>query len=358
MPIVFDCPACRRRIQVPGEAAGAQALCPFCRNQIAVPLQSQTPQIPTPQQFGAPSVGAPSPGVPPHEPYWESGNPYEPPPIDEDRTNEPMPLAPPTDPVPTIISVGRMINSAWYVFTTFFLHHIVFGLAVWAVSGFLIIVGLVTSGGGEPSQESVIITLAIACVLGLVMVFVGPYLFCGMIVYGLYKMRGGKAGYERIFQGGRFFLRGIGLGLILWLLSFVPIALCALPMFLMAFSIGPDGDPDLSLMFAAFGAYALGAVISAILWVRLGFSWFFLVDRDMGVFDSLGASWTFTKGNALALFLTGFIYWILLAVLSQCCYIGTIIMPSFFLLASSLLYLKITGQPNVMYDPEEMTERW
>jgi len=141
----------------------------------------------------------------------------------------------------------------------------------------------------------------------------GFWLQIGLGLFFLKIARGERAELADLFTGGPYFLRILGASLLFFLMYFVGILLLVIPGIIVA------------LMFSQF--YLL------------------ILDRNVGVLESLELSKDVTHGNKLTLFLVFLVAWLLAIVAMIPCGLGLIVAVPFFALLSPVIYLTMTGQP-------------
>lgn len=158
----------------------------------------------------------------------------------------------------------------------------------------------------------------------------------GQTIYFLKVARGETASAGMLFQGGPYLLRAVLAGL-LFLLGIIVIAiLCAIPAVAVYFATKEPG--------AAIGAFAVIFLFPQLYVVLTFFQYFYLiVDRDLGVVESLSASREITRGNKLAIFavllICGLIY---IAGVLACC-VGALFTGAYAMLAMTVMYLTMSG---------------
>ncbi len=100
------------------------------------------------------------------------------------------------------------------------------------------------------------------------------------------------------------------------------------------------------LMLLALFPAALMLYIPAIyLGIRWSFAMHFLVDSDLGVMDSLRASWRATEGRVMDLFIKHFVFgMVAMLVALFTCYIGLFAVIPLQMVFLSVLYMQVTGR--------------
>ncbi len=99
----------------------------------------------------------------------------------------------------------------------------------------------------------------------------------------------------------------------------------------------------LMLIGVYFGMIFL-IVPGVILGLGFGLAQYFVVDKNMGPIDALGASWKATDGHKGKLFLLGLMAVGILIVGCIACYIGLFVALPLVSLAYAVVYLRLTGQ--------------
>ena len=105
-------------------------------------------------------------------------------------------------------------------------------------------------------------------------------------------------------------------------------------------------------MFATFFLMGLGVALGyvflivpgIILGLGLSLSQYFVVDKNMGPIDALGASWKATDGHKAKLFLLGLMSAGVMLLGCLACYVGLFVALPLMQLALALVYVRLTGQ--------------
>ena len=144
-------------------------------------------------------------------------------------------------------------------------------------------------------------------------VSVGTWIGAGQAHLFLRVARGERPEFSELFSGARWFWKILGASILFGLITLVGYVLCIVPGVIAA------------LMFSKY--YML------------------IIDRDVGVMDSLDTSRTLTTGNKLTLFLIGLVL-LALAILAVIpCFLGFIVLVPYTALLFAVVYLAMTGQP-------------
>ena len=284
MPIEFRCSQCERLLRTPDGTAGKKAKCPQCGAVVNVPTAS--PSQPTEP------VSLPPVFVPP------SDNPYQASNVDPHRS----PFAGPGTFRPTPIDLGDVFGRTWQIYKERL------GVCI-AVMLLLLVLEIAISIPANFMEQR---SLA-AFIAGIVANVVGLWLALGAMTFYMKVGRGELATVGDLFSGGRYLLRGVGLWIILTIISGIGFVLCILP-----------------------GIYVL-LMFSQML--------FILIDQDATVLDSLRLSREVMRGNmltVLAMWLVGGIVTLIGTIITLG--IGLIFLYPYFILLFAVAYLMMSGQ--------------
>jgi DNA-directed RNA polymerase subunit RPC12/RpoP len=382
MPIEFRCTECNRLLRTQDETAGKKAKCPECGAILTIPKPGMPPgtpgaspfgQVPPPSGPGPSPIGAgpspaapPPPGAGPESPF----GPVPPPPGGpaspfgagstadvENPYASPghyMPAAPAAGRfAPTPIYMGDMLSRTWEIFKAQMgmcvLIVLVAGLtilgvyAVAFVAAIALTVGAVAMG---PGGFVLAIVLRLFIQLGLVL-FV-TWVIIGVIVATLKIARGQEATIGDIFSGGVYFLRvllaNILVGLINLGVLLVSLVL-AVVLSLAAATAMRNAGPVVAI-FIMVGTVFLAVIPMTVVWLMFALRQFLIVDRNVGVIESLSLSMQFTRGNKLTMFLTAFVAGILGEIIILfTCGLGVFLVGPYLVLLWTVMYLAMTGQP-------------
>lgn len=302
MTIEFHCPHCQKLLKTADDKAGVRANCPGCGEPVTVPDpalaaageaaqadSSWAPETPSAAATGDPAAAEREPAVE-HSP--------------DETTTCPMcgarikaaatkcrfcgeSLGERRSGVPTQIDAGEILSRSWELYLSQF--WMVFGV-VWiaivielAVNfGGQIVQGAISFGmmraaGGGPNAVGILVaTYGISLLFMLVNFAVNSYLAAGLHVALLKLGRGERAELGDLFTGGRFFWRFFWGNLLFTIMLYVGLLLLIVP----------------------------GIIVALMFWPFL----YVIVDRNVGVIESLRQSRELTTGNYLApfvLFLAG-----------------------------------------------------
>lgn len=329
MPIEFHCQKCNKLLRVPDGSAGKKAQCPSCQTILEIPTAAPPP--PT-DPFAAPSEpkgsSAPGPGNQGSSPFSGPGSfappgqapPPTPPPMSDNPFASPMASAshPPEyatsssgSIVPTQIEIGDVMSEAFRIFKSDM------GLLI----GAYVFVTVVTNGLNQVIEVSTgpLIDGLQEAGIGLVVLLhfastaLGIFLGIGQTVLVLNIVAGRKANFSDLFSGGPYFWRVLGASILVSLMVMFGLLLLIVPGIILA------------LMFGQF--YNL------------------IVDRNVGVMDSLSISKEITTGNKATLLVLGFVaVGISILGLLACC-IGIIFAAPYIQVMVAVAYRKMAGLP-------------
>jgi len=302
MPIEFRCDACNRLLRTGDGTAGRQAKCPDCGAVVTVPDRSVTPSAP--QSLGETPFGS---GPAEYRPDDETGNPYQSP-SGEDRAR--VHASPSGEIVPTRIDFEDVFSRTWTIFKEQWGACLVGFLVVFAIEvvlrGPIVWMKFVF----QHDNETVIVLNLVDIVAGLCLLWVN----LGQGLYFLKIARGQPAEVTDLFTGGPYYLRALGAIILVAIMVLVGCFLCIVPGIIVA------------LMFSQF--------------------WFLILDRNVGVIDSLSISKDLMVGNKLMLFLIGLVAAVLGSlIVVMTCGVGFLAVRPFMTLLAPVIYLAITGQP-------------
>jgi len=346
MPIEFRCTQCNRLLRTQDETAGKKAKCPECGAILTIPTLGTSPEMGTSPPVGPPQSPAvppspasgPPPGAGPQSPF----GPIEPPPAGptspfapESAPDAENPYASPADYtlgapaqaaapgaiVPTRIDAGDILARAWTIYK---------GQWLMCIGGFLI-VGILNYVVGQIANQlsAVIGALAGEPVILFVCIVLGAFagqlfalwLNIGLAMLFLDVARGREASLGTLFRGGPCYLAVLLASILFTLIWLGGLLLLIVPGIIFA------------LMFSQF--------------------FYLIIDRNVGIIESLELSKQITHGNKLMIF----VLWLLAVGLSiagffMCC-IGVVFTLPLASLMYAVAYLAMTGQPTgeSRYDP-------
>ena len=330
MPIEFRCSECNKLLRTGDDTAGRQAKCPECGAIMDIPSPGTQPvgppDPPTPPRdapsnpyapgspFGAGSPGPSSPfgtpggmgGPPPNDPT----NPYQSP---AGYADVPIGYGVKGPIVPTIIDLGDIFGHTWDILKERFLPCL----------GAVFVVGLIGNGtsqllsvmaefaGAAAGDQVVAVTLSVvAAFLG---VAISIWLGIGQALFLLKIARGEEAPFGTIFTGGPHFLSVLLASLLVGVIVVCGFVLLIVPGIIF------------SLMFSQF--------------------YYLIIDRNMGVMESLETSKQIMVGNKATLFAIHLAAGLggMVVILLTCC-VGIFLVAPYLALMSVVIYLVVTGQ--------------
>jgi hypothetical protein len=357
MPIEFRCPNCSSMLRTPDESAGKKAKCPQCGTIADVPTEPGPGATPAPADpFAGLSASGPSASTEPDNPFADAPaagaaapeNPYASP----RAMSTDMAFA--SGDVPTgelrhqQIDLGVVFSTTWDVFSSNLGTCVLMGVVMAAIAAGMQMVG---QFGGMASQASgeiaaVVLFQIFSNVLGFM---VQTWMNIGVLYFGIRLARTGQATVGDFFAIGPYFLRGLGINLLIGLICGCLAVLCLLPALGVFIAMGgPNGFQDNPAPVVVAGL--IGGLVAAVLltWIsmRVYLGVAFLVDRNTGVVESLSHSDTYMNGNKLTVFLTMLAVSLLggLFVLVTCC-LGIIFFNPYLGVLGAVIYLTATGQP-------------
>jgi len=294
MPIEFRCTQCNKLLRTADQSAGKKAKCPECGQILRVP---------------SPQTESPPAGAPP--PLFDTGAPGRP-----QRPATPVgPTAGPGEITPSKLVMGDLFRTTWELFKREALMCI---LAPIVMAIFVLVsVGLawvaVVVGGLVSGSALVAIVLAVLVVLATIpfQVWVG----IGLARFFLNVARARPASFGDLFSARPDEILPVFLAALLFnIMVQIGVILLIVPGIILA------------TMFSQFA--------------------YLIIDRGMGVFDSLRFSKVLTNGNKMTLFLTALVGWLGAVVFTVVTLgIGSLLTGPFFSLLVAVIYLRITGQP-------------
>jgi len=324
MPIEFRCTACNRLLRTGDDTAGKQAKCPDCGAVVLVPDGSADAGTPGDSPFAAPlpshkPAGNPfGSGAAGYQPADDTGNPYQSPSAHGTAPAAAYPSAP-GEITPTRIDLEDVFSRTWAIFKQ------QWGACL-AAMAIVFLINMVVRGPLIGMQMAFQNEPAVLLLLNLGDIVVGLVVFwvsLGQAIYFLKIARGQPAELSDLFTGGPYFLRVLGASILFGLMVFCGYLLLIIPGII------------LGLMFSQY--------------------YYLILDRDVGVMDSLNISKDLMVGNKLTLFLIGLVSAALsLVIILLTCFVGILAVAPFMTLLAPVVYLAITGQPTadqITYGP-------
>lgn len=288
MSIEFHCPQCEKLLRVPEGTAGKSAKCPECGALTVIPAAS-APERP---------VEPPASLLPSRPP---SSNPFEPP------GPTVQPAGAPTR--STLITLNDVYGTAWEIFQR----------NVWQCAGvvLLMLVGLIVMQVlvalvGSLSQRN---APAVVPLLMVVMYVVILWVQVGFLAFMLKITRGQPASFNNFFECGPRVLPTIAVMIIVGIAAVIAFLCLIIPYFIVMPMLSP-----------------------AILIV---------LDKPVGIIDSLRHSKQITEGNKLTLVGLWLITSIVGGVLNCCGILSPFVVP-FTVLVYTVAYLRMMGEPTAV----------
>jgi DNA-directed RNA polymerase subunit RPC12/RpoP len=342
MAIEFRCTKCNKLLRTGDDTAGKHARCPECGEVLLIPAGGTPFSAPLPSSSPPPASG--SGGFPPPPPSGPTGgNPFvagEQPQYQPDSNNPyqspsafaSMPEMPAgaTEIRPTIIDLGDVMGRAWRIFKE------QWGMCLAAV----VVVGICNAAFGfltgkllpflnasadfnniPPQQmyDAVIKQLPRIMFLGTIKGYVDllftAWTSIGLGIVFLKIARGQQASIGDIFSGGKYYVN----------------MLITMVLFGIMINIG----------------YLLLIVPGVILYLMFHQYYYLIIDRNLGIVESLEMSKTITTGNKMTLFLIGLVCLGISVSTIVTCGLGMLIAAPYFALLNAVIYLSMTGQPTV-----------
>ena len=347
MPIEFRCESCAKLLRTPDESAGKKAKCPQCGTIVDVPADgaSQTdaaPPFASSQQFPA----KPEPLDSGSNPFAATGgardsdNPYASPSF----TSEVHQAKPTTEGELThnIISFDDLLRTAWSITIDNLGPMAIFGVIMLGVQIALGVFNQALSFAGQISGVAAVL-IGIQVVSMVINFLAQTWVGIVSILFCTRMARDRQANLNVLSQSGPHIGRALGLTIVLagiflmFLLMF-----CGTPALIAWIT---TRDEATTLISAAVGLFVCLIPIFLV-FMNYMLSMFFIVDRRAGVFEAMGLSRKFMRGNKMTAFLTVLVMQFLggLFVLFTCC-AGRVIYDPFSILVLALMYLTATGQP-------------
>jgi hypothetical protein len=198
-------------------------------------------------------------------------------------------------------SVGGVLSRAWRIFKSRM------GITIGVVAGvygilFFYQLGVGTVVQGVLSQAPVAAVILVQLVFVVFGWFLQLWLPIGLLMATLGVAREREIEFTEIFRGARFFWRFLGSSLLVGLVAFAVLALCAIPAVIAGVATWDPNNPTVTIIAA--GIFGLIAFL-AYLWVILRLSQYayVLVDQDCGAIEAINQSYEMTRGHVVDLFL-------------------------------------------------------
>lgn len=302
MAIEFRCTQCGKLLRTADDTAGKQAKCPACGTVLSIPAESSK------------ELRGPSPGSRPQDanagsPPAMGDNPYASPSL---PVGSAVAVSSGGEILPTRIDVGDVFSRAWTIFKDQMGLCIGIAVVAWLINfGVqMAIQMLVNIAASIARDEAIAVSLAI--VGGVVNAGVNLWITTGQLHVFLRIARGERPAFTELFSGGRWFLPVLGAYILVLLAVGVGLLLLIVPGVIVA------------LMLSQF--------------------MFLIIDRNLGVIESLKTSMAITAGNKLSLFVVVLaVFGLSIVAMIPCC-LGFIVLVPYTAVLYSVAYLSMTGQ--------------
>lgn len=338
MPVEFRCPSCSKLLRTPDESAGKKAKCPQCGAIVDVPAEDRAagvPQQPVQEKVFADTRRSAG-DYPPSPSAAGVHNPYAAPRVSDTPFYATTSLG---ELHHTQVNVDGVLATTWKIFAEQLGPLALAGLVLFGVNFALQLFGQIGGAVAQASNEIAVI-VAFTVVNMLISIVVQTWLQLGAINYSLKVARERNAKLGDLIDVGNFVLRGIGLSIVIGLIIFGVLLLCAIPALLL---IATQNQP-LIVVAAVIGVCAY-VPIAVVLLLRYSLAFPFLVDRRAGILQALSLSAQYMRQNKLTALLV-FLVTSVAGGLFTCltCFVGYILYLPFWNLLVTILYLSVTGQ--------------
>lgn len=335
MPIEFECPECQNRLRVPDGSEGQTALCPKCSLQFTVPDQSDSATSSNPPSPGDDANSNPFATSPPSS---SGTNPYAAPTASTEIPAD----GPQASLTNSSISFDQVLSETWAGFTENLGAFLLLGLII---VGLYVGTSIITVPISLAAQASGDVTVAVILeiVSAILSQVFGAFIAAVGFRYTLDVLSGSRSPFDRAFKVFPFVLRVLGANIVVGLLVFASILLIALPA-IPVFFFGRNNEVLMIATFAVIGVVVFAMYI--FVFTRLCLPVLFIIDRGEGVIESVSSSFTYTKGNALTIFLSMLVIGLAGSVVALVtCGLGLIAVIPVMLTALAIIYRLTTGQP-------------
>lgn len=342
MAIEFRCTQCNKLLRTGEGTAGKQAKCPECGAILTVPAAGTAlPGEPPPPEPKAPPPGdeAGSPFAPggPQPAGFDPENPYAAP--SEYGVAAPGYVAAPGALGHAIIDFGDVFSRTWAIFKEQWPMCLAVALLGWILSTVVFVV-LVYA----PVIVGVLAENEVIMILGFVVGYLFSLAFMAWMMVGVCKVllriaRGEEVNIAEIFSGASHVIPVFLAGLLIMLIGYGTLFVFMLPGLVLGLV-----SPELGMVVLVLGMVA-GYVLMFIVMLMFSQAFLLIIDRNVGVVDSLKISKQITTGNKLTLFLLWLVGMFLYMVSLIPCGLGIFVSIPFFGLMIAVVYLAMTGQP-------------
>ena len=310
MPFNIFCSHCGHRITVHEHCSAGAVVCPQCGESVSV-----------------------------YQPKW---------------TPQPaMRQVEPSEPVPSSFSIGSLLTDSWNIGTQCWQPFLIMGLILGGVN-LLVTIPMMFAPliaplfQGPAGSDFLIAVVGTGLTYFLVVSLVMVWLYCGAYAYSLAAVRGEQPPVSMLFGGMKHFwgvlIAGANITVIMLCVVFVIFMItCVPPIFY--FASGPEPSPVmvLPILSITFGGMAMAVafiVIATLFWL----SYFFVVDRGQGAGEAMRSSYRFVWPQFWTVFGSVFLIGIISAIAGMIPFVGQFVQISIMLGATTMMYLKITGQ--------------
>jgi hypothetical protein len=241
-----------------------------------------------------------------------------------------------------ILDMGDVLSGTWRVLNENLGQCALAGLVYFAVVigvsfGGGMLGGIVQAAGGD----AIGVLIAVQVINQTISFLVQTWIWLGMAAWSLKMMRTRQAGVNELFAVGPYYLRGLGGGLLIYLIVLgAGAVLVGIPV-LIAWSTGSQ-----EAMLIAGG---VGGMVWLVVAMYVFFTYclytLFIIDRNASVLEAFRLSAEFTRGNRISIFAILLLIGMAGGLFSVCtCYLGFIIYIPYMTLVFAMMYLMATGQ--------------
>lgn len=264
----------------------------------------------------------------------DEGNPYAPP------LSELEPELVPLDLKPVEFSIGDVLTRTWEIYRDRM------GICIGVTDGCIAInyagnLGLQLAMGVASLAKNQAVMVLIMVVAFVAAFLLQMWLSIGQLLVMLDIARGRNASFGGVFRGGRFIFPVLAASILLWLALGTMLGLTAVPGVLLWVALGRDSVAG-PIVFGL--GLTAGVVATCILGLRCSQFNYLIIDRNLGIMDSLRTSMTITRGNAGMIF----VIYLLTGAINiggfLACFIGILFTLPFSVLLVTVTYLALTGQ--------------
>jgi hypothetical protein len=238
-----------------------------------------------------------------------------------------------------ILSIDQLLRTTWEFLADQFWMAVLLGVIMLAL-------GFVTAFITTPINMAAQATQDIGFVIGgqvvgqLLSVFVQVFIQLGATFTVLNWARTGSIDISNMFKVGPYYLRGLGITLLIQFITFGVILVCMIPLF----AFIPSRNEE-AMIISGIG----GAIVALPICVWLALSFYIampiMIDRSVSVRESLAMSRVFMAGNKLTVFVASLVGSLIVIPVILCtCGLGAVPVGPAATLFVVLIYLLSTGQ--------------